>query len=628
MKELLKFSGAVALVGIAFGLSACKLGRDEEEATAAHWGEGNENEELFPENAKKSAENALSTVKTEARSERAQTLEKFFREGNYAEAVEMAEDLRELSEEASEERDVADFIYGVSLYYLGRHDEAQPVLEAHGKTFPQSRHRESSLYYRGSNLVKRQRYREASQVLDAFLAVFRESMLMEYALYDRAVCHYELGEFDKALETVERIEKEFVYSKIRDRALAMKGDVLLEGRNFNRAEVAYVEAAESAKNFNHPKTMARSVAGLIAVASERKDWKSSAEYYDTFFTHFSKSPEAVSAARAGLPAMNATGRLAEGLMNLENSLLLLPPSAKASTMNAALKEYAKYYRDEHGPEKLLRNFDNMSGRTKGSKRLREQIVIARLEVLEDNFPERTAEIGVFYEEIRKHFDRNDLSPETMVKLGRHVAKSNSEEGIEILENVLMRPGSQFKDVATLELAKIFAQSPETDVQHLAIVNFKKVLDSYGRPELAEEATLGLARLYTRQQDWANAFYYWKAYDANPEWTLAKAEAAQQMEIAQAKAGPLPAVPEKTQPVIVVDVPEPVKSRFDIAFNSANSKVEEGDKREAFEELTELIEQADKLENLTKADERVLRRANILHQDLAVELGMGAILNEE
>ena len=47
-------------------------------------------------------------------------------------------------------------------------------------------------------------------------------------------------------------------------------------------------------------------------------------------------------------------------------------------------------------------------------------MVARLEVLEDYFPNNEAEIRVFYDEVDKHFAREDLSTETLVKLARQV----------------------------------------------------------------------------------------------------------------------------------------------------------------------------------------------------------------
>ena len=107
-------------------LSGCSLigPRDEQGETAS----------LFPPDEGRFGEadpaivarTALAAVKADAGSERARTLEEFFRKGDYAQALEMAEDLQSLSAPGSEDLDVAGFVLGVSLFHLGLTRGGQP----------------------------------------------------------------------------------------------------------------------------------------------------------------------------------------------------------------------------------------------------------------------------------------------------------------------------------------------------------------------------------------------------------------------------------------------------------------------------------------------------------------------
>jgi hypothetical protein len=143
--------------------------------------------------------------------------------------------------------------------------------------------------------------------------------------------------------------------------------------------------------------------------------------------------------------------------------------------------------------------------------------------------------------------------------------------------------------------------------------------------LAEEATLGMARLYSKDDDWTNAYGYWDAYLKNGTWTSARDEAKGQFAIAKEKAGPLPAAPvNESDPLLA----QSGLSEIEKSLLRANKMVEEGQKPEAFEMLAKLIEAADKNENLSKEDSKALRKANVLQQDLAVELGLGARLVED
>ncbi len=570
------------------------------------------------------ARTALAAVKAEAVSDRARTLEEFFRKGDYKQALEMAEDLENLSERGSEDSDVAGFISGVSLYHLGFHDRAERVLAAHVESFPESRHGESALFYRGSNLVRLQQWRSAAGVLDRFLARYPESILNEFALIDRAECHLALGEPDRALERCRAIERQFVYSKILDRAMAMEGEILEALGEGAKAEDAYVEAAQIARKLDHPRSLATSLAGLIRVTGMRGDFKASAAYYETFFETFAKSPEAVEAALAGLPAMRERGELKAGLGRLEQALLAMPGDAPALDMRKALRGYADYYRDANDPEKLLRKFDDLSSRTGGAQRLHEQVVVARLEALEANFPERDAEIRVFYEEIRSHFNRDDLSAETLVKLGRHASLTDLEDAESILEAALIRGGSDSRDLATLELAKVRAAMPDSAKQQLSIVGFRDVLDVYGKPGLAEQATLELARLYSRREDWLNARVFWKAYVRNTAWSEARPEAVKQLAFAESHAGPEPE--PAIEPMVAETPSRPAKGFFERGYFRASALVEAGNRRGAYETLNGLLDAIDEAEvkELKGEEKRAYRRAASLHLDLGVELGLGAV----
>jgi len=606
-------------------LSGCSLawpGDGAESTGRGAAGEGN----FGAEDAAAEARTALAAVKAEAGSERAGALEEYFRQGDYAQAREMAEDLRSLSEAGTEDRDVAEFILGVSQYHLGRNEEAEEILEAHAKAFPESRHRESARFYRGSNLARLHRWRVAAGALDAFLAEYPESVLAEYALLERAECQLALGEPERALEGCETLERQFVYSRIRDRAMAMKGEILEKRGEHQKAGAAYAKAAEIARKLDHPRALATSLAGLIRVTAAEGDYASSARHYGTFFENFAKSPEAVEAALAGLPAMREQGKLEAGLDGLEAAILGMDPGTPAGEMRKALRGYAEYYGEGNGPEKLLRKFDDLSSRTGDKKRLHEQVVVARLEALETHFQERAAEIRVFYGEILAHFNRDDLSAETLVKLGRHASLSDLAEAEDILESALARGDNGSKDTATLELAKVRAAMPDPAKQHLAIVGFRKVLDVYGKPELAEQATLGLARLHTRREDWANALVFWKAYTRRPEWSAARDEAEKQLALVEAKAGSGPERP--AAPAVAETSPPSAKARgvFERGYFRASAQAETGNRRGAYETLNSLLGDVgeEEAKSLKGAEKRAYRQATSLHQDLGVELGLGLL----
>ncbi len=551
-------------------------------------------------------------------------LEKTFRAGDYAGALAAAKALAD--GEGDEERDAAMFVEGASLYYLGRHDEAQSPLDQHRIQFPNSRYAESAQYYQASNLVKLSRWRAGGEALDAFLNRYPESLLMEFALYDRVAVHYALDERDACVAIAERIDREFVYSKIRDRAGVLKGDVLRKQGELVKAEAAFLSAKNLAESYGHPKVAARALRNLIEVAGSQQRWGDSVEYYQAFFQKYPDSEQAPAAALAGLPALKDVGDIDKGLERLENVLLAMPQGTSARSLNAALRTYARYYREKHGPDQLLRRYANLSASGRGSETLREQLIIARLEVLEAYFPERSAEIKVFYEEIRHRFDRRDLSTPTVYKVALNGSESDPVEAAAWFREILARPGAELKAEATLGLSDLQARGGGTGLES-AEKGYRKVLETYGTPELAEGATAGLARVLAEQGKWAEARDQWAAYLSRGDWNSVRDEAERGLAAATAKAGSAPAEVKPATPVeaerpSLGGAPGAVASnnRFAQKLAQAERLIAKGMKAEAFEILKAMVEAGEEIEEPGEEARKALRRAGILQEELALELG--------
>ena len=96
----------------------------------------------------------------------AMLLSSMFFNGEYERCIEIAGDLRPKLTLGSPERDLPDFVYSGSLYYLGRYQEAQPELDSHVKNYKESPYKENSTYYQASNLIKLYEWQRAASLLD------------------------------------------------------------------------------------------------------------------------------------------------------------------------------------------------------------------------------------------------------------------------------------------------------------------------------------------------------------------------------------------------------------------------------------------------------------------------------
>ena len=542
-----------------------------------------------------------------------QRLEDLFKKGDYRQALAQAKSLRSKSEAGSTDRDVASFIAGASQYYLGQFQAAQADLDAHVEQFENSRHRESALYYQASNRVRLQELRVGAALLDSFIASHPDSLLLEFALFDRATCHFGLGETKQCLEVVGRMESKFIYSKIRDRALALKGDAQREIGELAGAQASYKRALDAAVELKHRDLEARCLAHLTAVAAMRSQNQEAVGYYREFFDDHAGSRYATKAAVGGLPALEATGKLDAGLQNLERILQAMPQSTDASVMNEALVEYAKFYREKHGPEKLLRQLGNLSSAPEGSSRFKEQLVIARLEALETYFPDRIAEIRVFYKEMRARFKPGDLSSANVLKLADYIAEQDPSEAVAWYENALARGITRHKPRATLGLAKAHAKTGDhVDAER----GFRKVLETFGSPEYAEEATLGIARIARDKKDWNAAAHYWQSYLDHQSWNLAREEARKGLEESKSHGAVAKApVSKRTVPVKAV-ADDPVAK----ALAQAERLAAAGDKDGAYNSLDQMLKRFGSTPGLSKDSKATYRKAQIMHEDLSMELG--------
>ena len=621
----LKISLSILLPIALLGLSGCKI-FNADLGDGDGFGGGTDGEIREFDNATE----AILAARSAPDSEQVLELEGKFKSGDYPDTLRSARELAASAEPASEEQDAALFMEGASLYYLGRHEQAQAPLDRHRREFPTSRYAESAQYYSGSNLVKQMRWRAGGQALGEFLNQFPESLLVEFALYDRATAHYALGEYDQCIAIATRIENEFLYSKIRDRAAILRGDVLRKRGELAQSEAAFLSAKNAAESAGHPKVAARALRNLIEVSAGQGRWADSVTYYETFFQKYTTSSQAPAAALAGIEALKEQGKLETGFDRLEEVLVAMPEGTNARSLNKALRTYAIYYRERHGPEELLKRLGNLSSSGRGSSTLREQLIVARLEVLEAYFPERTAEIRVFYDEIRYRFERSQLSTPTVLKIANYMAKTDLQGAAIWYRELLSRPGSQLKDEATLGLAQVLAASSNSQKLAEAASLFRKVLEAYGSPGLEEEAVLGMARVAVKREHWAGAKAFWKRYLSDPNWSLARDEAEQGLQVAGQKApksAPPVVVPSPTPtpaaPMRVPNAPEPAGGDPKVLqqLRQAERMVGSGMKAQAYEVLKSLLERGEAMPSPDPGTASALRRARILKENLQLELGV-------
>jgi tetratricopeptide (TPR) repeat protein len=556
-------------------------------------------------------------------------LEETFQSKDYAGAVAEVRSLIAGLAEGSPDLDMAMFIEGVSLYYTGRHEEAQLPLNRHLVDFPLSSHARSAHYFAGSNLLKQSCWRAAGNVLDEFIHTHPESVLMAYALYDRATVHLALNEYQACFSQAERIEANFGDSALVDRAGLLKGEVLKRTGKMAQSEGAFIIAKNAAQRAGHVKVAAYALRKLIEVSGQQGRWTDSAAYYDTFFLNYSTSSQALTAAAAGLPTLSKLNRTMVGLNRLEDMIIAISKETIPRSLDAALRVHGRYFSEMHGPEELLKRYRDLSMLTRENEQLREALIVARLEVLETYFTGRDAEIDVFYDEIRCRFERENLSTFMVMKVARHVAEYDPGEGVLWLSELIERPGVQGKDEAIVALAQIRATSGDPGQMNLAKDGFQSFLREYGSPKLEETVIAELARVSEQLEDWECVRDCWRNYLSRPEWTMARGEALQAMtRIPELSKEPKimsgehqPGVEQRqaVAPILPNSRVSEIGGMLASRIESAKKLIRSGIKKEAMEILGQVVMDGGRIRKPDAHITSIIRRAGILRENLKFEL---------
>ncbi|MEM7145175.1 MAG: tetratricopeptide repeat protein [Verrucomicrobiota bacterium] len=439
-----------------------------------------------------------------------------FQEREYETCIEIALDVRDTLDEGSKARDIIEFILGGSYYYLTQYEDAQPVLEGHVETYPNSPYVVNSRYFLPSNLMKMDQYDKAAVLFDSYITDFPESPLLDVALFERALCEYILQDenFDRALELIERLENEFPASSVLDSALVLKGDILVTQEDYAGAEEAYGKARGTAEALGNPDEASNALGKLVDVLVKQEKWDAAAGAYDEFFAQYPESEHRIKVAVTGMDALIQLDRTVEGLDRLEDIIVEVSKEEDSEGLEAAINSYVTISKDEIGVDATIQKLDNYDGLDE-SKALLAWVLISKIELLEgltegmeEGDPElakRQAAIDESFAMLRE-YDRAELSSYILLALGRYIATTdNPFLAVDWFEEILNRPTSDIHPFALVELAKIEAGSKDAAELARAEERFRKVIDVFQTPELQREALLGLMDLYFNKEDWEKLY---------------------------------------------------------------------------------------------------------------------------
>ncbi|MCB1230009.1 MAG: tetratricopeptide repeat protein [Verrucomicrobiae bacterium] len=460
-------------------------------------------------------------------------VEVMFLQGEYAEALRIAGEVREDMEIGSEARDIPDFVAGASLYHLGRFDEAEIEIAAYLENYPDGKRREMVKFYEGATKVNLFRWSEGARSLDGYLSEYPGAAMRATALYLSGLSHLVLEDWDVTLRRIEELHTAYPDApeipgswNVRGDALTGKGDV-----DFDPISHAHLEAKRLVEEEGRGDV---EVAGyalrqLVTAGANYEKWEEAGKWFDEFMAKYETTSWRTDVIVAALEPLTHLGRKDEARALLESLVNEVGDQSGDPRLDELVGAYIDFLRENYDvPEALEKLHQFPADPSPPPAPLRAWLAMGEIQILKGEDAEKHREaINQAYYRLSALQDGGNLSNYTMVQLARWnlEERHKPEEAEKIYDYILMnRPQGEAVGFALVDTGKILAASGTQHDRDEALQRFHRVLNEVDQPELREEATLGIARVLTTEEKWEEAKGWWETYLEDRSHNLARPEA--------------------------------------------------------------------------------------------------------
>jgi tetratricopeptide (TPR) repeat protein len=547
-------------------------------------------------------------------------LESLFFSKQYEAALALATEVRGPMDEKDPLRDLPDFVVGASLFNLGRVEEAQKELASHSARFPESRFKEHVRYFEASALQRQKEWKSSGEKLDAFIKDYPNSDYIGYALLDRATCYFQLGDFQKCLDTTGDLMKRLPDYPDLDRALAMRGDAHMMLSNNAEAETAYLKALElsTAAGEAHAMVRSRVLVQLIRAASALEKPKEVIGYYDAYMKDHVGGYYDAEVVVGSINALKEAGRGKEALEALEKVIVRLGSGDTGAGIEEAIGSYTEHSIEINGADVLLDRLTKfVPDGTEVNNTLKAWLIMARIDLLQndqykDKFPKRAAQIQVAYEELQK-FNKQELASYILTQVGRELSSKNTPEtdkvALEWFQVVLDRgpADASLYPLALMGRARIMGRSVAGSSIEDSIAAFDKVIrELRDKPEYIEEAMLEKARIYYAAKRWEDAAKVLDAMQQDSRFTRSRAEVFYRLGHVYEELKEV----DKALQVYSAFVGPPLENRVEYSaearVRAAEIQMEKGNDKKAFALIKDTVARMYKMANHPQAGPFILK----------------------
>jgi len=431
-------------------------------------------------------------------------VEVVFLRGEYAEAHEIAGDVRQDMELGSSMRDIPDFVYGASSFHFDSIEEAGIELGSYLKTYEDGERREPAMFYAGLSKVRLQKWEDAADLLNRFLEAYPGSQMVPSALYQCALAEFMLDRFEPALAKLERVIGEFPQHEVIASAWNLKGDLLAssEDSDFEEVEDCYLRGKNLADQIpGQEETAAYSLWQLLIQNADRERWETAEGHYDEFQEKHAGSAYRLDVLVAALPLLVERDRTEEALQALRAVIRLHQHEPTSPELAEMFGSYLDFLEENlESPEAVLAELEEQRRASGTTATLDGWLRIAMIQVYDELEAGEEARAQQFFQ-LHSRFQPEKHSNYVIVQLARWLARERVLPGeARALYDFLLekRPGSADYDYVLLDTAELQARSEDPQERAQAMEKFREVRRVSPRDELQELAVLGMARLLTKE----------------------------------------------------------------------------------------------------------------------------------
>ncbi|MFT5466446.1 MAG: tetratricopeptide (TPR) repeat protein [Verrucomicrobiales bacterium] len=474
-------------------------------------------------------------------------VEVLYVQGEYKEAFDICAEIRPELEPGSPIREIPDFVHGACAFHLDQFELCEKIHEEYIGYYPDGQRLEPVRFYLASAKVRLLKWEEAGPMLESFLTDYPTSPMRPAALFLSGLTHLVLEDLELAQSRISELQANFASAEEIPASHNVQGDIFTAlDSEFDLVAPEHRQAKRYVEEDGRGdvEVAAYAIRQLITIESDEENWEVAVDLFDQFKDRYWNSSYRIDASIAALRSLVEVGRREEGLKLLVDFVNDNADNGVTAELDNLFGAYVSYLDDYYEEDEILDSLKNFpyTDNLNPAPALKAWVLMAQIEAMEGAEKPNNEEIEKVFYIMNQLFARSglDLSNYTLVRLARwnRDVRGKNEDAAKIYDFVLNERGAigDSAAYALVDWSKILLQSDEPTVLDEAFGNFNRALNETENNDLAEEATLGSARVLMKQAKMAKAaasapqekfekaLEFWKEYLSDRSRRLARPEA--------------------------------------------------------------------------------------------------------